>query len=1700
MIEIPPTGRRPDRQGGYEHKIVRDLAYAVGLSSAALLWQGAASVGGGAAAGADTGQKQWRRMVELSESWVAELDREPEPLQNFLSTVSGLGRVQNYHAALVQFWLAHASTLVAAAPPTDGARDRSLEGGLGDSCRKTVAPLPVGCARLTAELRFLAGFPASAPGGGGTLLHVEPSIVFAIDASTLCGQQCAGNSSVPAGRLVSFDLDSNLQYRIQVSRRKMHISQSPQVQQWAATKLCDAAHVASHTSMGRITGSVFRPLEQLSEPNLLGRASGESFWTEDVDALVAARPTSRWAIVDWRHFLAPARVTSVAYSELHFSRDISGKPFVVPSVANFSPDEALTAPSPPLCTAERSRDVEALQFLLIQCGYLRPSAIRFHSGIYGRHTLAAVSALQAVYGLPPTGLYNTLTAEALQHCILCARKHHSASREAVKSGPCLPYDLPHDVVGTALFPSDIYQRMSDASKTQEQKRSTNGSVMEIGGTDVDGAGGEQRFRIWVDEKGKQPAVEPQQRAEPQLREPSSELEPELEPEPGPQPQPGLAEVTDTSEAEIPILCDVSYPEQLLVVEGSLATLIPHEPIITGPELISRVKAMQGTAAPVSLASEAGTAHLLDARSAMLEFARSSWARGLCHPWSWAPKADEDKPVGKDAAAATAAAAATLWLPAELTEAQRSVLHREAEGLGLGHVSVGEGRRRRLLLWKGPAPRGSHWKVVALAADEAAEAKSQSTNAYACRGLPVYGMKRLHASVSAEPVNTLYGTYRTDQQLADGSKKVPTAAAEEDILSRLPQVLRETLWSREREEGEKDVVGPTHEALRVPAGSVNGGIQREIVANPAALIEIVQNENGDLFERSRGFILPTAWRVAAATLVSVDDDSPLANPHRSRQLKDFNGPIGHNFLTAFDQANPDGWAVMETSLAGHMSKNSSVRQKKASKCFAPLDLPAEVTGATLMESVARWMSNFKLADTDSAMHSPNARACIAAEWTRLSAEDGMALLVDMLRHVAGNEGGIARAYAVLGALGWDANKAGQKLLASATKDAGGAVRYGGRHVIVGGAMDAVIQLICEAFEPSVAALERGDRDRPAASSKLCGLFLKALTIVASDRVHTSGAVVSSACVTRALALGRRAVSSALQLLTENDCSWTSEAKPGSDSSSHSSSAIIGSLSVAVELLHSVGARWGASQVSLAEGTELIHWLVLQSEHTCAALVVGNQLQLQVALVEAILGCGGVKKAAKFVVDFNLQSKFPAVDVLGKRGKQNKRPLTVVALPVLQKPSSARCYTVPNDVVTHYIVTPAELTECTQELLKRGGVCAVDAEWEPFSADQKEPSPVSLLQIAIPAGKIWLLDMLALASADTTGGRLALEQFWRIFTSSELVVVGFGLAGDLGRLCSSYPTLLRSRCCHRALELQHILEVLRRRVTTSPMPKGLQGVCKLLLGHDVDKSEQTSHWGQRPLSDKQKQYAATDAHVLLPLLVAALRAVDTDADASEQNFADLLPSATPVELEFAIQKVAAELERWERPVSVHSSSTFALDAQQREPLGRVGVQSALGALGLGAKLTMREDDKRLPLSALHCKTIALIAHESQLLLCVLAMDNSLDSDPGPDQDDSTASRSDVRRLQLSLCAAALGLRRADVRMLGSDELVAVVGYPRGAVGPIGARVSATILVDEELMAPGQARTLMCGAGEVGWVLPLLAGELASLPGAVVAAIHA
>ncbi|KAG7670980.1 hypothetical protein Ndes2526A_g01232 [Nannochloris sp. 'desiccata'] len=224
-----------------------------------------------------------------------------------------------------------------------------------------------------------------------------------------------------------------------------------------------------------------------------------------------------------------------------------------------------------------------------------------------------------------------------------------------------------------------------------------------------------------------------------------------------------------------------------------------------------------------------------------------------------------------------------------------------------------------------------------------------------------------------------------------------------------------------------------------------------------------------------------------------------------------------------------------------------------------------------------------------------------------------------------------------------------------------------------------------------------------------------------------------------------------------------------------------------------------------------------------------------------------------------------------------------------------------------------------------ILGLDAEWQPNFSREERNSPVSVLQIGSTT-HVFLIDMLELChnprkdSLSSVGAPtpipLTIEQkalsdvLEAILGDADIIKVGFGLKYDFKRLVESYPwmpcfgggaeeysgkeekgeageasnddtyneerdSIEDTRVSKnntpppiRSVPIRsHVDALLLARSAgdgqTSYKRLGLSAVCRLILGKAVDKSEQTSDWGSRPLTQDQIYYAAADVTCLVDI---------------------------------------------------------------------------------------------------------------------------------------------------------------------------------------------------------------------------------------------
>ena len=176
----------------------------------------------------------------------------------------------------------------------------------------------------------------------------------------------------------------------------------------------------------------------------------------------------------------------------------------------------------------------------------------------------------------------------------------------------------------------------------------------------------------------------------------------------------------------------------------------------------------------------------------------------------------------------------------------------------------------------------------------------------------------------------------------------------------------------------------------------------------------------------------------------------------------------------------------------------------------------------------------------------------------------------------------------------------------------------------------------------------------------------------------------------------------------------------------------------------------------------------------------------------------------------------------------------------------------------------LSDEIDALMAAGGMVGIDAEWRPrglMTSNGTDPeSPLALLQLAT-SSTAYVVDMLAIGR-DALSAAALQSTVQRLMRCATVDKVGFAMSDDLWRMEAALPGATD--------DAEGVYDLQRGATRALGMPKrqvvGLLAACETLLGVSLDKSEQRSDWGFRPLSDAQLQYAAADASVLLPLAQA------------------------------------------------------------------------------------------------------------------------------------------------------------------------------------------------------------------------------------------
>jgi prolyl-tRNA editing enzyme YbaK/EbsC (Cys-tRNA(Pro) deacylase) len=309
---------------------------------------------------------------------------------------------------------------------------------------------------------------------------------------------------------------------------------------------------------------------------------------------------------------------------------------------------------------------------------------------------------------------------------------------------------------------------------------------------------------------------------------------------------------------------------------------------------------------------------------------------------------------------------------------------------------------------------------------------------------------------------------------------------------------------------------------------------------------------------------------------------------------------------------------------------------------------------------------------------------------------------------------------------------------------------------------------------------------------------------------------------------------------------------------------------------------------------------------------------------------------------------------------------------------------------------------------------------------------------------------------------LEWIWR--RSSPFLLMGFCVLGDLKRLAVSFPALMNSTTDSeteiRLMELKRLAAF--RRV---PIEKwGLSKLYFACFGREVNKEQQCSDWGCRPLTASQLEYAAMDAHVVRSVALHLLADLELDWD-----------------------QVGHFMYQFLVTIPSLGSNRLAADLQV---LGKPHVHAAIRDLGLDSAVHFHTISKDVWVENPH--------HESGLVVKTIAV--AIKHQPSSKQSAYTFAVVVLqldRIIDMEALAACVGSSPDDVSLADQRTLIRVFGYSRGCVGPIGLRQQEAVRVIIDKRLEHEYR-LLCGAGALNEVYSIAPDLLISTVGAVTADI--
>ena len=186
-----------------------------------------------------------------------------------------------------------------------------------------------------------------------------------------------------------------------------------------------------------------------------------------------------------------------------------------------------------------------------------------------------------------------------------------------------------------------------------------------------------------------------------------------------------------------------------------------------------------------------------------------------------------------------------------------------------------------------------------------------------------------------------------------------------------------------------------------------------------------------------------------------------------------------------------------------------------------------------------------------------------------------------------------------------------------------------------------------------------------------------------------------------------------------------------------------------------------------------------------------------------------------------------------------------------------------------------------LLEQPSILCIDTETKPVFT-KGAILPTSIMQIAVRQRftqneSVVIIDLLDFKNA---GKLLVLDNVLKpAMSDMNILKIGQNLKGDFKEVSRSYTEMTAFRTVYSILEPVELDRAINLNETRTP---SLKLLTQTYLNHDLDKKQQMSDWGRRPLSWEQLHYAACDALVLLRLFDAMKFKVESVQGAHALHF--------------------------------------------------------------------------------------------------------------------------------------------------------------------------------------------------------------------------